>query len=79
VVNGRPSANTFGVLEGTYNGLTTTRVPDPAPYFTSKNNRFQANSYDVPNLSGRYWVWDSGLRVWTEWQAAGQDTTGAVE
>jgi parallel beta-helix repeat protein len=71
--------NRFVVLEDTYNGLSTTRVSDPSPYFSSKNNRFQANAYDVPNPSGRYWLWEGGLRGWSEWRAAGNDTTGAVE
>jgi len=70
--------NHFVVLEGTYNGLSTTQVSDPSPYFSSKNNRFQANTYEVPNLSGRYWLWDGGLRAWSEWQTAGQDTTGSL-
>jgi len=70
--------NHFVVLEGTYNGLSTTQVSDPSPYFSSKNNRFQANAYEVPNLSGRYWLWDGGLRAWSEWQTAGQDTTGSL-
>jgi parallel beta-helix repeat protein len=71
--------NLFKMREGTYNGLTTTRVSDPVPYLTSKSNRFQSNSYLVPNVSGRYWTWGSSLKTWSEWQAAGQDTTGSVQ
>jgi parallel beta-helix repeat protein len=71
--------NDLRMLEGTYNGLSTSRVADPTPYFTSKNNRFEANSYSVPDVSGRYWIWNGGPRTWSEWRAAGQDTMGRLE
>jgi parallel beta-helix repeat protein len=50
-----------------------------APYVDgSKNLVFQSNSYDVPDVAGRYWVWGGQLRTFADWQAVGQDTTASV-
>jgi hypothetical protein len=37
---------------------------------TSKNNRFQANVYFVPQVTKKWWFWNTATRNWTEWQAA---------
>jgi parallel beta-helix repeat protein len=50
-----------------------------APYLNgSKNLTFSRNTYRVPSLSGRYWVWGPSVRPWIEWQALGQDLDGTV-
>jgi parallel beta-helix repeat protein len=71
--------NRFIVSDGTYNGLSTAGVADPSPYFSSRTNRFEGNIYEVPDFGGRYWLWEGGLRGWSEWRAAGQDTAGVLE
>ncbi len=43
----------------------------------SKNNRFVANRYTVPNVAWGWWLWD-GMKTWAQWQALGQDVTGGV-
>jgi parallel beta-helix repeat protein len=53
-------------------------------YFTSKNNRFQANSYTIGCITKPF-VWADPVNpgnnagaflTWAQWQAGGQDTTG---
>lgn len=70
--------NVMKMREGTYNGVTTINVGDPASYSTSKNNRFKHNSYFVPRLRNRYWYWGGTLKTWGQWRAAGQDTGGTI-
>ena len=49
------------------------------PYFDgSKGLLFQQNSYFVPNMVNRYWVWGDATKSWSDWQALGQDTTGTA-
>jgi parallel beta-helix repeat protein len=43
--------------------------------FTSKNNRFTRNSYDIGS-SGRYFRWMNGDRSTPEWKGYGMDMTG---
>lgn len=68
-------ANMLGYAGST---CTSTQV---APYLSgSKNLRFERNSYIVPSLTVRYWVWGLGsLRSWAEWQTLGHDDTGVVQ
>lgn len=48
-------------------------------YNTAKNNRFQSNTYDVPDpSSGHYWQWQNRNVSWAQWQAYGNDTAGTV-
>ena len=47
-------------------------------YYTSKNNRFEGNSYRVANLGGSYWWWLGVLRGWSAWQSNGQDSGGSI-
>jgi len=48
------------------------------PTVFAQNNHFEGNHYSVPDLAGRWWVWEKGPCTWAEWQAAGQDKTGTV-
>lgn len=41
-----------------------------------KNNRFESNSYFVPEPTGRHWAWRDEVSTWMEWQAAGNDRSG---
>jgi parallel beta-helix repeat protein len=66
-------ANGFGYLSS----CTSTQV---APYLNgSKNLTFTRNTYVVPSMTTKYWLWGLGsLKFWNEWQALGQDTTGTA-
>lgn len=44
----------------------------------SKNNDFNFNTYQVPSVSGFYWLWGAGALDWTAWQALPQDANGSV-
>jgi parallel beta-helix repeat protein len=49
-----------------------------APYLSNaKNNRFEANRYAVPSLSGSWWLWN-GWQNWAAWQGLGHDVAGSV-
>ncbi len=56
---------------------TTTQV---APYLNgSKSLRFVRNTYRVPSLMTRYWMWGlMSFKYWVEWQNLGQDQTGTA-
>jgi hypothetical protein len=43
------------------------------------HNRFEANTYRVPNRSGEYWAWDGQVLTWRQWRALGHDQKGAVQ
>ena len=55
-----------------------TRAQGNSAVFT-QNNRFQNNRYTVPDLSGKWWVGPNGPCTWSQWQAAGEDTSGTVK
>jgi parallel beta-helix repeat protein len=78
LANNYVHGNLMRMRGGTYNGITTTNVGDPAAYSTSKNNRFRGNSYVVPRLRNRYWYWSSTLKTWSQWRSAGQDRRGNI-
>jgi parallel beta-helix repeat protein len=44
----------------------------------SANNRFEGNTYEVPDTEAAYWAWDGQTLTWTQWQAAGHDVNGGV-
>jgi hypothetical protein len=44
----------------------------------TSGNRFEGNTYRVPDPNAAYWVWDGQTLTWSQWQAAGHDTTGTV-
>lgn len=54
---------------------------DQDPRVFTSNNRFQDNTYFVPENGERegerYWRWDGSDLTWAEWQARGFDTTGS--
>jgi parallel beta-helix repeat protein len=45
----------------------------------SKNNAWVHNSYDVPFLNVQYWYYFDIMKLFSDWQALGQDTTGSVQ
>ena len=47
---------------------------DPA----NKKLKFFGNTYDVPNVGGRYWFWNA-LKFWNEWLAIPQDAGSTVQ
>lgn len=47
-------------------------------YANGRGNRFQGNAYTVPSTA-KYWYWDNAMKSWSEWRAAGQDTTGTLK
>jgi parallel beta-helix repeat protein len=64
-----------------YSGSTCTTSTQVAPYLNgSKNLKFTDNTYLVPSLTTKYFVWGFGqLKSWAEWQALGNDTTGVYQ
>jgi parallel beta-helix repeat protein len=38
---------------------------------------FEDNDYDVPTLSGSWWMFN-GLKTWSQWQGLGHDDTGSI-
>jgi parallel beta-helix repeat protein len=44
----------------------------------AKNNRYEHNHYDVPDVTAADWYWQ-GFRTWSQWQALGHDDAGTVE
>ena len=47
-------------------------------YYTTRNNRFERNTYFVSTANRAPFHWMDGLRTETEWRAYGQDVTGTV-
>jgi hypothetical protein len=59
--------------------ITCSNVTDGcAAAADSNNNRFVRNTYDIPDLVGGYFYFKGKHRTWSEWQAAGRDTTGSA-
>jgi hypothetical protein len=52
-------------------------VTNCSPYWTSKGNLFQGNTYRVPSQTGKHWRLSSPVS-WSGWQAIGFDTTGTI-
>ena len=46
-------------------------------FFTSWGNRFDANTYHVPDPARRWWRW-SGKRTWLDWRDLGFDLSGSA-
>jgi parallel beta-helix repeat protein len=55
--------------------LTTAECSD---YLVNHGNAYQGNAYVAPSSSGRYWGVAMIPKTWSEWRAAGQDTTGTL-
>jgi parallel beta-helix repeat protein len=66
----RSSGDEVGAVA--YDGLTEL-------FSKAANNRFDSNTYLVPDPSGAYWAWDGQMLTWSQWQAAGNDLHGAVQ
>ena len=45
--------------------------------FTRKGNRFNRNTYFVPETSEKYWAWKDAPRTWRRWRSYGNDLSGA--
>ena len=54
-----------------FNGLTEI-------FSASANNRFEDNTYRVPNYAATYWGWNGESLTWTQWQGLGQDRNGSI-
>jgi parallel beta-helix repeat protein len=70
-----PGVGTLGASLNCMN-LTSTQC---SAYSTSRDNRFQGNAYFVPDTAKRWWYWNNTSMLWSDWRAAGQDTTGSME
>ncbi len=44
----------------------------------SADNRFDSNTYQVPDTDGAYWAWNGQVLTWAQWQAAGHDVDGVA-
>ena len=42
------------------------------------NNRFDYNTYRVPDINAAYWEWDGRILTWGQWQGLGQDVHGSA-
>jgi parallel beta-helix repeat protein len=47
-------------------------------FSASANNRFEDNTYRVPDRGGAYWGWDGKTLTWTQWQGLGHDWNGSI-
>jgi parallel beta-helix repeat protein len=73
---------TVGAQSGAFaNGVgyvgtcTSTQV---APYLSGpKNLTFSRNTYHLPSLTGRYWLWGE-TKDWHQWQSLGHDVDGVI-
>jgi hypothetical protein len=71
------STQSYGYASG-FSYLSSCSSTQLAAYLNgSKNLTFSRNTYKVPSVSSRYWLW-GGWKYWNEWQAMGQDTGGSV-
>jgi hypothetical protein len=58
-------------------GVSCILVSDCSPYWTTKGNVFQGNTYRVASQTGQNWALSSPV-AWAKWQAIGFDTTGSL-
>jgi hypothetical protein len=58
-------------------GITCAHVTSCSPYWTTKGNVFQGNTYRVPSRSDENWALVSAVD-WPSWQAIGFDTEGEI-
>jgi len=71
--------NTIRMTKG-WSGMIRTDNSNPdLDLFASKNNRFEKNTFIVPNASGKYWDWMNARRTWNEWRQLGLDGTVLLE
>ena len=55
-----------------FNGLTEL-------FSAAANNRFDHNTYRVPNTAGAYWAWNGQTSRGASGEAFGHDANGAVQ
>ncbi len=67
--------NTFVITAGAIGA--TKALGNPQVF--SQNNVFAGNHYFVPDPNGAWWSWESGIRTWPQWRAAGHDAEGTLE
>jgi hypothetical protein len=48
-------------------------------FAASSGNRFEANTYRVPNPNGAYWAWNGQTLTWAQWRSFGQDSNGVLQ
>jgi hypothetical protein len=65
----RSSASRVGAMA--FDGLTEL-------FTASANNRFEHNTYRVPDGAAPYWAWQGQTLTWPQWQGAGHDADGIV-
>ena len=68
--------NTIVQATGLAAGLRVT-ISDPS-YFTSKNNRWEDNTYRLDDLNAAWFLWQSGYIDATAWRSLGLDQPGAA-
>jgi hypothetical protein len=65
-------APTTRVRAVAFNGLTELFSP-------GANNRFDHNTYRVPDINAAYWAWNDQLSLtWSQWRAYGEDLNGRI-
>jgi len=47
-------------------------------FSASANNRFEDNTYRVPDRSAAYWAWDGKTLTWSQWRRYGHDDNGII-
>jgi parallel beta-helix repeat protein len=67
--------NNITVTGGT-NGTTGLHTSVGDAYYTSKDNRFENDTYCMPSSSRGWFFWMNAYETTPEWQAYGQDTDG---
>ncbi|MGH2530229.1 MAG: right-handed parallel beta-helix repeat-containing protein [Actinomycetota bacterium] len=54
-------------------------VGDGGIFDPLRSNRFESNTYAVPDPAGQWWTWRGGNHTWQDWQQIfGQDSMGSV-
>ena len=48
-------------------------------FSAAANNRFDHNTYRVPNTAGAYWAWNGQTLTWSQWRGFGLDANGTVQ
>jgi parallel beta-helix repeat protein len=81
-VSAHDNTITVGARSGSFaNGLSYDASCAPgqlAPYLDgSKKLTFTRNTYRVPSLTGKYWLWGD-TKNWSEWQSTGREVDGVI-
>jgi hypothetical protein len=54
-----------------FNGMTEL-------FTAAANNRFDHNTYRVPDDAGKYWVWNGQTLSWDQWRSLEQDANASL-